>query len=305
MKTIKMGDTGPEVVELQKLLNSKGYQLSVDGQFGKGTDTAVRDYQRKQGLVSDGIVGQATWDKLQSGDEHAACCDFADVYYPLLAGQYVDAKVKQKGITLHHTVSAGSPYPVVDGWNRDNRGAVGTHFVIGGIGLDGSTGFDGVVMQCAAIEDWVYHMLTTRMGRSNNHNTTVNMLYVGIEICSFGCLQEKGGKFYTMDGTNREVPESMVEEIRPDWRTYKYWHRYSDKQVEAVVKVIKGLDKLLGLGLASSKYDKLDTLFDLSWDALNFRRVLTTHASFEADKFDAYPCERLIRRLKEEYPSLG
>lgn len=50
-----------EVRKLQALLNKKGYRVDADGLFGRGTENAVKDYQRFHGLVADGIVGPATW----------------------------------------------------------------------------------------------------------------------------------------------------------------------------------------------------------------------------------------------------
>ena len=55
------GSTGSDVTALQQMLNKAGYSLSVDGIFGSGTDTAVRDFQRKHGMVGDGIAGPKTW----------------------------------------------------------------------------------------------------------------------------------------------------------------------------------------------------------------------------------------------------
>lgn len=49
---------------IQKALISKGYKLDADGYFGKDTDSAVKNYQTKNGLVSDGIVGKSTLSKL-------------------------------------------------------------------------------------------------------------------------------------------------------------------------------------------------------------------------------------------------
>jgi peptidoglycan hydrolase-like protein with peptidoglycan-binding domain len=36
----------------------------VDGYFGTKTLTAVRQYQKANGLTVDGIVGKKTWEKL-------------------------------------------------------------------------------------------------------------------------------------------------------------------------------------------------------------------------------------------------
>lgn len=61
---LRRGSSGDAVVELQNLLNGYGYGLNPDGKFGAKTEEAVKDYQRKNGLVADGIVGDATWSML-------------------------------------------------------------------------------------------------------------------------------------------------------------------------------------------------------------------------------------------------
>lgn len=61
---ISYGSKGSDVTELQKLLNNNGYNLSVDGDFGTKTQDAVKDYQQKNGLSVDGIVGNQTWGAL-------------------------------------------------------------------------------------------------------------------------------------------------------------------------------------------------------------------------------------------------
>lgn len=48
----------------QELLNKNGYTLNTDGIYGKKTDAAVRDFQSKNGLTADGILGKNTWAKL-------------------------------------------------------------------------------------------------------------------------------------------------------------------------------------------------------------------------------------------------
>lgn len=70
--TIQLGATGAPVVTLQQRLNvwhaAKGYAfplLTVDGNFGPGTESAVKSFQKDAGLTVDGVVGPATWTKLK------------------------------------------------------------------------------------------------------------------------------------------------------------------------------------------------------------------------------------------------
>lgn len=56
---LKVGSTGNKVKELQRSLS-----LKDDGVFGIDTLKAVKNFQSKNGLVSDGIVGSKTWDVL-------------------------------------------------------------------------------------------------------------------------------------------------------------------------------------------------------------------------------------------------
>lgn len=64
MSTLKFRSKGQEVHLLQQILVKKGYNIKVSEYFGKDTDAAVKDFQRKNNLVVDGIVGQKTWAKL-------------------------------------------------------------------------------------------------------------------------------------------------------------------------------------------------------------------------------------------------
>lgn len=61
---LQLGARGPAVVDLQNRLGVNGFTVAVDGDFGPGTDAAVRSFQSARGLESDGQVGPQTWEAL-------------------------------------------------------------------------------------------------------------------------------------------------------------------------------------------------------------------------------------------------
>lgn len=67
VKAIKYGMKGDVVANLQTTLNNLGYNLAVDGSFGPKTLAAVKDYQQKNGLTVDGMVGPQTQSVLFGG----------------------------------------------------------------------------------------------------------------------------------------------------------------------------------------------------------------------------------------------
>ena len=61
----KIGSRGTEVRNIQTRLKSWGYySYTVDGIYGWRTAEAVKKFQRKHGLVADGIAGPRTLEKI-------------------------------------------------------------------------------------------------------------------------------------------------------------------------------------------------------------------------------------------------
>ncbi|MBA3447891.1 MAG: peptidoglycan-binding protein, partial [Pseudaminobacter sp.] len=64
---LQRGSNGPGVAELQSLLADMGFGLDLslrkgrpDGVYGAETDRAIKDFQRRRGLVADGVAGRDT-----------------------------------------------------------------------------------------------------------------------------------------------------------------------------------------------------------------------------------------------------
>ncbi|NGO40826.1 protein kinase [Streptomyces sp. YC419] len=63
------GDSGKRVLQVQCMLTKRGHSVGssgVDGEFGPGTESAVRSFQSGRGLASDGVVARETWVALRS-----------------------------------------------------------------------------------------------------------------------------------------------------------------------------------------------------------------------------------------------
>ena len=69
VRQLSKGMEGNDVRTLQAALIANGFSCGsagTDGDFGSGTDAALRKFQTKYGLGADGIAGAGTWGKLLS-----------------------------------------------------------------------------------------------------------------------------------------------------------------------------------------------------------------------------------------------
>ncbi len=59
---LRLGSTGDHVRELERRLQGLGlYTGAIDGVFGGGVESAVKRFQKSNGLEPDGVVGPNTW----------------------------------------------------------------------------------------------------------------------------------------------------------------------------------------------------------------------------------------------------
>jgi predicted chitinase len=58
---LRQGSKGADVQTMQQRLADLGYALTVDGNFGPGTQSALEEFQGKKGITRDGRCGPGTW----------------------------------------------------------------------------------------------------------------------------------------------------------------------------------------------------------------------------------------------------
>ena len=288
---LKKVTRGKEVKELQEFLGTE-----ADGIFGSGTEAAVKKWQSENGLTPDGIVGPATWDAMG-----IATTDSSENVYStenglvvnkhfLPPGEYKNGPIKPEWVFLHHTAGWHNPYKCIDSWGRDNRGAVATEFVLGGPSIKGNDEtYDGEMVQAFPEGNYGWHL-----GKNGSQKMHVNS--VAIEVCNFGWI--KDGKTYA--GTKAD--ESQIVTLARDFRGYKTWHKYSDRQIEAIrlwllwIAERDGID--IRAGLPALIKEKGAEAFEFNEDAYYGKiKGLWTHTNTRKDKVDMFPQQELMDML--------
>jgi len=290
---LKEGSRGPQVEEVQRFLN-----IGDDGIFGEKTEKAVREWQTKNGLNPDGIVGPLTWDEMgiattDNTDKVYTTSDDLEIETHFLpTGEFKPGPTDKEYVFLHHTAGWHNPYNTIDGWGRDKRGSIGTEFVVGGPSIKNDEKiYDGKVLQAFEKENYGWHL--GRNGSQHMHTHSV-----GIEVCNFGWVKE-GKAWHGMD-----VHPTQTVELDESFRGYKKWHKYSTSQIESLKKLLlhlaerdnidirEGLPKLVKQNGAKA--------FEFNEDAFYGRvKGVWSHTNTRKDKFDMFPQPELMDMLSE------
>jgi hypothetical protein len=114
---------------------------------------------------------------------------------------------------------------------------------------------------------------------------------IGIEICNWGYLTERNGKFYNY--VDKEIPLNEVTILDVPYKGYVAWHKYTDAQIESVRKLLIYLSETYKINI---KYK--EDIWSVTKRALSGENGLFTHNSVRKNKTDVYPCPRLIQMLK-------
>lgn len=318
---LKRGDTGEYVIELQKKLG-----IPFDGDFGDITEKAVISFQKKKKLTIDGVVGRQTWEALGLDTDQTGRFILNNRPSLLTSGDYLtknglkitkhyldtDEYVKDYGVIeplgffIHHTAGWDNPFKTIDDWNNDKRGRIATQYVIGGSNIKGNSKTDGVVTEAFPNGYLAWHLGVN--GKIHNYSG-------GVELCNFGQLYERNGKFYTWvaiqkDGTlrsdaaNYEVNKNQVYDLGYMFKGFRYYHNYSDNQLESLKKLFKHLKDIypkmnLVNGLPKLLKEGLDPkiAFDYNKNSLT-QFGLWSHSNILNGKSDCYPHLKLIEILK-------
>lgn len=217
---------------------------------------------------------------------------------PLPAGQFFAEETKKEMIFVHHTASSPSPYGVLAWW-ASNAERVGTSFIISGKPQAGNSRYkDGEIVQAFSSKHWGYHLGLKKAHLVQGGKTSewLNKHSIGIEICNWGQLTLRNGRFCTYAHTEARpsvVAESDVLELDAPYRGFKYYQRYTDAQIEQTRKLLLYLGQTWDI---PTKYAG-DEIFNIDRRALMGIPSIYTHTSVRPDKNDCFPQKELIQML--------
>ena len=212
---------------------------------------------------------------------------------PMKDSQYIKTETKKSMIVLHHTAGNSSGVGTIKMWDNDDRGRIATCVVISGKGQSKDTS-DGEICQAFSSKYWGYHLgLKQDIFRSKGvPYKSIDPMCVAVEICNWGPLTKKGDKFYNY--VSREVPVDQVCELEKPYKGRRYYHAYTDAQIESLRQLMLYWGELYGIDLTYRDED----MWDISVRGLKGENGVYSHNSFRKDKSDIYPCPRMIAMLK-------
>ena len=197
--------------------------------------------------------------------------------------QFFAEESAKNQIYLHHTAGNGNAEAVSRYWNGTSD-RVATAFVVGQ---------DGLIVQCFSSKHWAWHLGISKAefkGQGAKYQN-LDKASVGIEVCNWGYLKEKDGKFYNY--VNTRVPESMVTTLDKPFKGFKHWYKYTDAQIESTRQLLVYLCDTYNI---PKEYRA--QIFSLDKEAFKGTPGIYTHNSVRKDKSDIYPCPRMIQMLE-------
>ena len=291
--SLKHGDIGSKVSEVQKYLSFLGYDLIVDGHFGDKTLRSVKAFQKKLNLTTDGIVGPKTLEALKAAQKRTSKEEKTTITpksygqlevvktAQLDASQYVKQKTDKDKIFIHFTAGRKSASRTIGFWASDEQ-KISTAYVIGAD--------DGKAYEAFHPDYWGWHL------GIKGTNGALDKKSIGIEICCFGPLKKVGDKYYAWPNNwKTEVSSEEVYELETPFKGFKYYQAYTDAQLDTLEKLLEYLIENYNIPVQKS--------FDMSWfeympELISKKTAgLWTHVNCRKDKFDSYPDHRLLELL--------
>lgn len=295
--------------EFQQFLN-----IPTTNEYDEFTLAAIRNFQTKHSLNVTGTIDNLVIEKVNEINEGKLDTDkklkLTEIkQYRLKSDEYFLTNQPKRSIFLHHTAGWSNPYNVVNDWERDQRGRIGTAYVVGGVDpVTCNAKYDGEILECMPpLKSYAWHL--------GIGNVSVHRDSVGIEVCNFGWVtKDSKGNFFTYPMPSKPNgiqvhPDNVIKLSKP-FRGYEYWLKYTDEQVNSMEILIKqigkqtGIDVTLGLQKRIKNLKDVYKAFDYDPDIVKNANGLYSHTNVSGpnkwgnfEKWDVSPQPALIEMI--------
>lgn len=187
----------------------------------------------------------------------------------LADAQYYQTVHIKKYIFTHHT-AGGSAESSMAHW-ASNSDHIATAYVIDR---------DGTIFEAFDPKHWAYHL-------GVKGNSALEKASIGIEICSYGALTEKDGKWLTYTG-KAILPENTVQLEKP-FRGFQIWEAYTEAQIESLKQLLPYLIDRFNIPLQEDRNN--------FWEYQDPNKLppgIWSHSTVRKDKIDIFPQPSLI-----------
>ena len=296
------------IMEIQTFLN-----IEPTGILDEFTEAAIRNFQAKTELEVTGQPDSKTIDRIIKCQEGFLDTDFTTKLeikkYYLNPNEYFKTNQRKTAIFLHHTAGWNNPYEVVNAWERDARGPVGTAYVVGGYNPQTNDDrYDGEIVEC-------FNPLTGYAWHLGIGNTPLHRNSIGIEMCNFGwVVKDSLSKFRTYPINNKPgyvVDPTNVVHLSKPFRGYQDYLKYSDAQLVSIRSLLIELGNKTGIDITLGLQKRLKNLKD-PWKAFDYDPTigdsstgLYLHSNVSKpnkwgnyEKWDCWPQDELIQMIK-------
>lgn len=192
---------------------------------------------------------------------------------------YYKEECPKSQIYLHHTAGNGDAVSTFKFWASDPVN----------VATCVSISNDGTIVQGYDSKYWAYHLGLKTSHFKGLPFIKLDKTSIGIEICNYGYLVEKNGKFINYVGG--QVKD--VCKLDQPYKGFTYFENYTKEQIASTKELLLHWKDKFGIDLTYH-----EDIWAVTKRALSGKNGLYTHNSVRADKIDVYPHPDLISMLQ-------
>lgn len=209
---------------------------------------------------------------------------------------YYGTESEKKQIYLHASLFCTNPYRLIDHYSTNNKSYYKTapSFIVSFKSTNPTDNYtDGTIIQLYQSKYWSHH-LHLKQSHLVQGGPGIDLLSresISVELCSWGPLIET--EHGICSSTGIYIDNDDIYEFSTPYRGYKFYHKYSEGQIEGLRKLLTLINKKWNIDI---KF-KGNGIFNVDRRALMGQNGVYCHNSVRPDIVDISPQTHLVEML--------